>query len=365
MPWFPEKWELNVLGAVPGLRNEAERLYRRRFDPLAGAPKVQGKIGEWRRMVRRKLGGEEALSYEANDWLMRTMAKECARRTVTAVHSYEDCSLWQFQEAKRRGKACIYDMPIGYYGWWQKKEAELAKKYRDWLPPEGTSSSRWVRPEQKKKEMELADVVITASSFAKNTIQEFFDKKVSLAPYGIDLPKQADRMPKKDGVFRVVYAGTASVRKGTPLLLETWKRLGWKNAELVLAGSWQLARPMEKHLPLGVRHVGQLASTKLMDLFRESDWLILPSNFEGYGLVILEALAQGVPVLASTATGAADLPKSEAVRLFEPENPDQLAEALIEAKNGKGLNYAQAAARAVEISSWSNYRAKVRFATKN
>jgi len=241
VPWFPEKWELNLPKAVPFLKSEAERLSRRRFEPLASAPKVHGRFGEWDRLLRRKLGGDEGLSYEANDWLMRTMVREMAHRSVKAVHSYEDCSQWQFQDAKRRGKACIYDMPIGYYGWWQKKETELAKKYRDWLPPEGISSTRWVRPEQKRKEMELADMVITACSFARNTIREFFDKDVKLAPYGVDLPAVVEERRNKDGTFRVVYAGTVSVRKGVPLLLEVWKRLGWGDAELVLAGSWHLA----------------------------------------------------------------------------------------------------------------------------
>ena len=83
--------------------------------------------------------------------------------------------------------------------------------------------------------MELADVVITACSFARNTIREFFDKEVKLAPYGIDLPERVVRRPKRDGFFRVVYAGTASVRKGTPLLLETWRKLGWKDVEMVLS----------------------------------------------------------------------------------------------------------------------------------
>ncbi len=364
MPWFPEKWELSLLRAVPGLGGEANRLARRRFEPLASAPKVQGRLGEWGRLIRRKMGGGEELSYEANDWLMKTMARECGRRSVTAVHSYEDCSLWQLEAAKKQGKACIYDMPIGYYGWWQKKEAELAKKYRDWLPPEGISSTRWVRPEQKKKEMELADVVITACSFARNTIRDFFNKEVKLAPYGVDLPEGVNRKPRQDGVFRVVYAGTASVRKGTPLLLETWRKLGWKDAELVLAGSWQLARPLEKHLPAGVRHAGQLPHAELMNLFRESDWLILPSNFEGYGLVILEALAQRLPVLASTAAGAADLPKSEAVRLFEPENSEQLAEALIHAKADRGKDLSQEARRIAEGCSWKAYREKVKEAVR-
>ncbi len=362
MPWFPEKWELGLLKTFPGLAKEVERLSRRRFEPLALAPKVQGRLKEWSRLIRRKMGGGEELSYEANDWLMKTMARESLRSDVRAVHSYEDCSLGQFQAVKRMGKACIYDMPIGYYGWWQQKEVELAKKYRDWLPPEGIGSTRFVRPEQKKKEMELADVVLTACGFARDTIREFFDKEVRLAPYGVNLPATAEAKKEKDGVFRVVYAGTASVRKGTPLLLETWRKLGWKDAELVMAGSWQLARPMEKHLPAGVRHAGQLAQAELMDLFRDSDWLILPSNFEGYGLVILEALAQGLPVLASTATGATDLPNSEAVRLFEPENPEQLAEALIQAKAHRNNYLGREARRIAEGCSWGKYREKVRVA---
>ena len=51
---------------------------------------------------------------------MRTMARECHRSTVTAVHAYEDCSLWPFIEAKRLGKACVYDLPTCYYPAWEK-----------------------------------------------------------------------------------------------------------------------------------------------------------------------------------------------------------------------------------------------------
>lgn len=207
--------------------------------------------------------------------------------------------------------------------------------------------------------MELADVVLTACSFARDSIREFFDKDVQLAPYGVDLPALASNKRQKDRIFRLVYAGTASIRKGVPLLLEVWKKLGWKDAELVLAGSWQLARPIGRHLPPGVRHAGQLSHKKLTELFQEVDWLVLPSNFEGYGLVILEALAHGLPVLASTATGAADLPKSEAVRLFQPESPGEMAEALIAAKAAKGKELSGEAIRIAGGCSWENYRKKL------
>jgi glycosyltransferase involved in cell wall biosynthesis len=365
VPWFPEKWELNLLRAIPGLKSEAERVSRRRFEPLAEVPKVQGRVAEWSRMVRRKLGGGEELSYEANDWLMRTMVREMAHRSVKAVHSYEDCGQWQFQDAKRRGKACIYDMPIGYYGWWQKKEAELAKKYRDWLPSEGISSSQWVRPEQKKKEMELADVVLAPSSFVVETIRDFFDKRVVLAPYGADpvafLPHSE---PNQDRPFRVLFVGTASVRKGIPFLLEVWKKLGWKDAELVMAGSWQLAEAFKKNLPNGVRYLGQLSKKELKSLYQTSDFLVHPSNFEGFSLSILEALAEGLPVLASTATGAGDLPRSQAVQLFEPEDPEQLAEVLICAKSKRGNDLTQEARRIAVGCSWKAYREKVKEAVR-
>jgi len=358
VPWFPEKWELALLKGVPGLGKEAERLSRRRFEPLAPAPKVQGRLGEWSRLVRRKMGGGEELSYEANDWLMRTMAKEAGKPWVKGIHSYEDCSLWQFQAAKRRGKACIYDMPIGYYGWWQQKEKELARKYRDWLPPEGISSTRFARPEQKKKEMELADVVVTACTFAANTIRQSFDKKVVIAPYGVDLPSLEPSHPR-ESPFRIIYAGAASVRKGVPLLLEVWRDLAWKDAELILAGSWQLASARAAQLPPGVRYLGMMSQKQVNQEISKSDWLILPSNFEGYGLVILEALANGVPVIASTATGAGDLGPSPAIKLMEPDSRDSLAEALQQAKKSRKPGLQDEARRVASVASWDRYREKV------
>src|SRR5215467_4736340 len=108
VPWMPSSMSLRALERVGRLRPMSQRLRRRHFPPLAGAPKVQGRLGEFGRLLTRALGrGDERLSYEANDWLMRTMRRECRRPAVTAVHAYEDCSLWQFVEAKRHSKACI------------------------------------------------------------------------------------------------------------------------------------------------------------------------------------------------------------------------------------------------------------------
>ena len=189
MPWMPTPGELEFLRRIPGFQNHTARLERRCFPPLLPVPRIQGRLGEWMRMLKRTskaAWADERLSYEANDWLMHTMKRACHRPSVTAVHAYEDCSLYQFEEAKRLGKACIYDMPIGYYPAWEAMQAELGQRYTDWLPVGGLPSNRYVRPEQKRREMELADVVLAPSEFVRRTIQDYASKKVELTPYGID-----------------------------------------------------------------------------------------------------------------------------------------------------------------------------------
>ena len=444
VPWFPSAAELAFLSLVPGARAEVARLKRRHFEPLSSAPKIQGRAAEWRRMAARLTGlGSERLAYEANDWLMRTMAGACRRKSVTAVHAYEDCSLWQFQEAKKRGKACLYDMPIGYYPWWEQQQQALAKTYAAWLPTGGLPSSRFVRPEQKIQEMELADVVLVACSFVERTIKEFYpDKNVALAPYGVDAEfwspggaqhgawsmehgaggerlrdqgtkgrrdegragsgerSESRRQEPEAGVsvgrcfggtvgsggeqdgsalllatsdsrpatppLRFIYAGQSSIRKGTPVLIEAWEKAGLRDAELLLVGSWQLAGDRLKRLPPGVRFVGPVGPEMLRDFYRESDVFVFPSFFEGFGLVILEAMACGLPVIASDRSAAPDVLDDSCGRVIAAGDAGQLAESLrFFASNRGSLGAMKAAARRrAETFSWGNYRQAVRAAVR-
>ena len=361
MPWMPSSLILRSLGQIDRLRPMSQRLRRRHFPPLAAAPKVQGRLGEFGRLLTRAFGrGDERLSYEANDWLMRTMRRECRRPAVTAVHAYEDCSLWQFVEAKRLGKACIYDMPIGYYPAWEQRQAELARQYAEWLPADGLPSSHYVRPEQKREEMKLADLVLAPSAFVMETVRRFHpDKPVALARYGVDAATwfvAAKRPSRSEITF--LFAGQCSLRKGAPLLLEAWGAAQLKQARLQLVGSWQLAEAKLKALPAGAEWTGSVSAARLRDLYHQADVLVLPSYFEGRSLAIGEALASGLPVLSTTASGAEDLIDDSCGRLV----PTGSLEALVESLrwfdgNREKLPAMRGAARAhAERCTWENYR---------
>lgn len=360
--WMPSTTTLRMLEEIKPLRSMTQRLSRRHFPPLADAPKVQGRAGEFRRLLIRAAGwGDDRLSNEANDWLMRTMTRECRRPRVTAVHAYEDCSLWQFAEAKRLGKACVYDMPIGYYPAWERIQTELVKKYADWLPAGRPSPE--VRREQKCKEMDLADLLLAPSNFVANTVRDFHPyKSVAVAPYGVDLvgwTPGTERAPRDAITF--LFAGQCSLRKGTPLLLAAWRAAGLKRARLQLVGSWRLAETRKKALPSGCLWTGPVASHRLRSIYHEADVFVFPTNFEGRALVVGEALASGLPVLTTSASGADDMVDESCGRIVRPEDLDALVECLRWFDNYRERlpELSRAARSKAERCSWDQYRSRV------
>ena len=360
VPWMPTRATLRLLESVGPLRSMVQRLARRRFAPLARAPKIQGRAAEVLRLLTRALGsGDERLSYEANDWLMRTMTHECRRPAVTAVHAYEDCSLLQFQEAKRLGKACLYDMPIGYYPAWQQAQSELARKYGEWLPAGGLPSDRYARPEQKRDEMALADLVLVPGSFVESTIRTFHpEKKVVRASYGVDCDYwHSPSRVRNDGPLRFIYAGQLSLRKGIPVLLAAWRKAALRDAELELVGSWHLAES-KRLMPSGVVLLPPLSREALRERYCAADVFVFASFFEGLSLALLEAMSCGLPVIASEPIVGPDIVTRTCGRLVAAGDVDALVEALRWfGRNRDDIPAMSSAARAqAERCTWEHYR---------
>jgi alpha-maltose-1-phosphate synthase len=363
VPWMPSRGTLQFLEMIPGSGEWTRRLSRRRFEPLADAPTIQGRAGEIRRLLVRALGlSSDALAVEANQWIMRTMRRECGRAEVTAVHAYEDCSLLQFEEAKKYGKACIYDMPIGYWRAWEEISSDLVSRYADWSSG-GWSPSSGTPVHQKSREMELADLVLVPSSFVQSTIQKYEPaRKITLAPYGVDLEfwkNGRDASPNRP--LKFIYAGHLSIRKGTPLLLEAWKKAALKDAELTLVGPWRLASNKHSEITGNIRYKPPCSPLALRQCYREADIFVFPSFFEGLALVILEAMSCGLPAIASDASGGVDTISSNAGRVLPSGNLEALIECLRWFGNNRSKlpSMSHAARRTAEQYTWANYRRAV------
>jgi glycosyltransferase involved in cell wall biosynthesis len=96
-------------------------------------------------------------------------------------------------------------------------------------------------------------------------------------------------------------------QKGLHLLLEAWRRLSFPDSELRIAGrgasNERLLAAYRSHFTF----VGAVDWSSLREEYRLADLLCSPSLTEGFGLVNIEALACGTPVLTSDGCGAADI----------------------------------------------------------
>jgi glycosyltransferase involved in cell wall biosynthesis len=215
--------------------------------------------------------------------------------------------------------------------------------------------------------MELADLVLAPSTFVAETIQEFHPKKVlALAPYGVDLEFWTPGVGnERSEVLRFIYAGQISLRKGIPVLLQAWEKAALRSAELHLVGSWNLSDSKKASLPRGVTHVSALSSEALRDHYRQADVFVFPSFFEGLALVLLEAMACGLPAIASTATGGADVLTQESGCLLRVGDLESLVDSLRSFNQNRSVlpTMGRAARKTAEKCTWDRYRRAVIEAT--
>ena len=159
-------------------------------------------------------------------------------------------------------------------------------------------------------EYEQADTILVPSAFARDSFLEMglTSDKVHAIPFGVDTGQFKPSMPR-DEVFRVLFVGQLSVRKGLHYLLQAYKRADLANATLVLVGEPQSeTKELLDRFPVkSVELLGTLTRREVAEQMSRASAFVLPSIEEGLAQVLVEALACGCPVIASRNTGATDL----------------------------------------------------------
>jgi glycosyltransferase involved in cell wall biosynthesis len=137
-----------------------------------------------------------------------------------------------------------------------------------------------------------------------------------------------------------------------------------KDAELELVGTWRLAESRRAALPSGVHYLGPQSRADLRARYQAADVFVFPSFFEGLGLVLLEAMACGLPVIASEVIAGMDLVTDQTGRMIKAGEVDELVAALRWfSGNRDRLPAMKRAARTMaEHFTWERYRECVRTA---
>ncbi|GAB3333777.1 hypothetical protein GCM10027299_41610 [Larkinella ripae] len=176
----------------------------------------------------------------------------------------------------------------------------------------------WVPFNKKEKnrridEYKEADYILLPSEFVKNSFLElgFPEHKLLKVPYGFSPFMNANTetaSEEKSEDFTVLYVGSISVRKGLRYLLQAFEQLQHPRKKLIIVGpKTKLTGIDDLNIPPQVSFTGVLKGEALQKAYRSASVFCLPSIEEGLALVLGEALSYGLPIIATTNTGAADI----------------------------------------------------------
>jgi glycosyltransferase involved in cell wall biosynthesis len=168
---------------------------------------------------------------------------------------------------------------------------------------------------RQKKEAEIADYILCPSIYVANTFINVYNipkTKILIQPYAVDTNLFKMNKRKTDDVFRIIYVGNIGVAKGIHYLIDALELLQKNNVpyECLLIGkikdNYMNYFNKKRHL---FKYLGKVPHNELNDYYNSSSVFVFPTLDDGFGLVLFEAMASGLPVIATTNCGASTIIK--------------------------------------------------------
>lgn len=328
-------------------------------------PKTKLYTYPWQELIRI-LSVKSGLSQSSQgciNQVYKSLDTQVARQhlnNIDAIYAYEDGAATTFHSAKAKGILCLYDLPIPYYKTSRHIQQEEAQNFPELASSlQAIDEPQW-KLDRKEQEIALADHIFVASSMTHHSLIDAGvpGDRISVIPYGapIDYFKP---QPKPDSTFRALFVGRVGPRKGVHYLLQAWQSLQLPEAELQLIGINEFPEHWLANYQDHIVYTPSVPHYTLQEHYTRASVFVFPSLVEGFGLVLLEAMACGIPVITTPNTAGPDIiqdgvegfiiPIRDVEALKEKiewcyHNPEELTE------------MGHAARRKAEDLTWAQYR---------
>ncbi len=241
-------------------------------------------------------------------WFAETFDRAVTTKLLSDLDvfvGWSGSSLFSLRKAKEMGAMTVVERGSSHMAY---QTQILQEEYERW-GLEFTATHPGIC-DRELQEYQEADRIAIPSLFAKRTFiaQGIPESKLIHVPYGTSLTEFYP-ISKEDNIFRVMHCGSINLRKGVLYLIQAFYELNLPDAELWLVGSVApeiepfLAKYQSDRLILQGRH----PQNQLRWFYAQCSVFCLASIEDGFGMVIPQAMACGLPVIHTTNTGGADI----------------------------------------------------------
>ncbi len=233
--------------------------------------------------------------------------------STQVLHGYEHASLFSFQRATQLNIFKVYEQPSVHHKYFTdeivQKLFEKEVFFKNNFSALFNSALSRKRNLRRDQELELADVVVCNSTYVKRTLLNagVQESKIAVIPLGFP-PISENSIEEKDSL-KFIVSGNLSYLKGVHHVLRVWKkhRNDLKNHQLICIGDDTLDSKEWEGLPNNVIKRDRMERDNYLKELNNADVLILNTYSDGYGMVMSEAMANGLAVIGTENSAAPDI----------------------------------------------------------
>lgn len=279
---------------------------------------------------------------------------------------WSQLSLRSLERARLLGARTLLEHPMSHVDTWMAIVEDECRRFPNGKIAAAQALFPYALVRRMREECHVAERISVLSSYAQKTFLRAgisADRLVTV-PMGVDperfVPRRGGK-PQK----RALFVGRLELLKGVPYLLSAFCKL--KEGELWLAGPvLEEIRPVLDRATAGctrIRVLGEVPKENLPALYQEVDVLVFPSLNDAFGLVLLEAMASGLPVIATDHSAGADLVTHEKDGFLVPirhaEAIETYLERLFASEDQRRQMGQEARAKVVAHFTWADYARRI------
>ena len=262
-----------------------------------------------RSLIARPRTIDQAMRWEVanSEWFDRRVRSSLRRRTldptVDCFFGYQSECCDTLAHLGQRGVFTMMDM-AGPGRAEEQLVMEEMQRWPDWV--ESVEPIPECYYERVQTEWSHASLILVNSPWSKQALvsQGVPAEKLVVVPLAYEPPHHSIQpRSRTERPLTVLWLGSVILRKGIQYLFEAARRLQDRQVEFIIAGPVRITSKAVHSAPSNVKMIGRLTHDMASEMYRKAHVFVLPTISDGFAITQLEAMAHGVPVIATPHCG--------------------------------------------------------------